>query len=268
MARFNKQIIGAFLISVSLSACSSVLDDFEFAQEEDSYTKQVTATATATQRGDVDKDANLQLELTCSYTAGEKPDPVQNTIMTFLVVDKKGEPYSLQELSYKFDESSVVEPDVTRSINSSEYNNEIKSLFLDFALGNLNTNLLVRYSFMQNIAVDDQNLENEIKNSYSASSNLKKISVRYETLNGMKNTAEFSVSGGNFAKVLKICGWDTMSARYGERLQNAAKKKKEEKEAAAAAAAEAAAAEAAAAEAAVAEEAAVDAAAAAEEAAY
>ena len=242
MVRFPVRIAAALLMPVSLGACSGILDDFKFDETEDDYTKQVTATATAEQKGDVDKDANLQLTLTCSYTKGDKADPIQNAKLAFLVLDKKGDPYTLTDLSYKFDDGEVVESGVINSIDQSKYKNEVESLFFNFAAGNLNANPLAYMSIAENASVDDQEFEDKVKNAYLALGNLKKISVRYETVNGMQNTAEFNVTGGNFAKVQKICGWESMPAKYSERLKNGAKKKKDQEAAAAAAAAEAAAA--------------------------
>jgi hypothetical protein len=59
-----------------------------------------------------------------------------------------------------------------------------------------------------------------IENAFGLSQDIKSISVRYETKDGMVNTTTLKTADGNFKKVLSECGWDKMGGnKYSERLK-------------------------------------------------
>lgn len=300
MALAKFKLSAALLALIGASGCSSLLDDFDYQKSTDEYTKEVKISAVANAKGDVDKLAVLQATLGCNFVDGSEPDPVNNAVMSFLVVDKENKPYQFSELSYKIDDGPVVPYDTVKGFDQSDYDNEVSFKFIDLKLaealldpavsgmllaggatgafvnaistalggggqanssgllGMIDSTLNMLMGQSADASEDPMNfkqkltdLEKTVEKSYRLAETVKTISVRYETKDGMVNTANFNVEGGNFAKVLKECGWGGMAGKYTARV-NARKdqiakaqqqKAAEEAAAAAAAASEAAAAE-------------------------
>lgn len=59
-----------------------------------------------------------------------------------------------------------------------------------------------------------QKLKLNLNSSFRIDQEMKNISVRYETKDGMVNTANFIAESGNFKSVLRECGWGEMERKY------------------------------------------------------
>jgi len=119
---------------ICFSGCSYISDDFSYEKTKDEFTKEVTISAASSMSGDIDKEANLDVTLECNYIEGNKPNPIANTSISFLVSDKKGEAYSFSDMSYKINDGLVMPYAAFKDSDKSKYSNEVLLDFINLAL--------------------------------------------------------------------------------------------------------------------------------------
>lgn len=202
---------------IALVSCggSGLGDPFEYSSKKDEFDGSLLSQATAKLSADVDKDALIEISVTCKVTAGATADPFRDTTLEFVVVDGKGQPKDFTDYTLKFDDGTPGAISYFEKNNISEYSNVSKQYYVKILPLMLSKEMRNQYfiPFTELFHVPDQERAYYLVDK---ALNAKALMVRYETDGGLVNTNTVSIDGPNFRKVLEDCGWQKWYDNYNK----------------------------------------------------
>lgn len=213
-----------------LAGCSARPGEFSYEAVNDEFTG-IQSTRAVAQAPDKDgSNSKLELSLRCERQSGVRQDAYRDTLLTFRILDDKGEGQLAASVSLKMNGS---QPFMSEGLEQLSHQTDAGDTELHYvyaaamglpqdqwpmALSAVSTGGGGLGSIVGGLlggltgANDQPSPERVLRLVNQSGAEPTSILVRYESLAGQLGTAEFDLTDANFRRVLTDCGWEALAA--------------------------------------------------------
>lgn len=213
-----------------LAGCGATPGEFSYEVVNDEFTG-IQSTRAVAEAPDKDgSNSKLELSLRCERQPGVRKDAYRDSLLTFRILDEKGEGQLVASISLKMNGS---QPFMSEGLEKLAHPTDTGDTELHYvyaaamglpqdqwpmALSAVTMGGGGISSFVGGLlgglagANDQPSPERVLRLVNESGAEPTSILVRYESLAGQFGTAEFDLTDENFRRVLKDCGWDVLLA--------------------------------------------------------